>query len=161
MNGWIWVAAPVGGCIVVAAGLTAWHRHWHLNRFGISFLRLATLPVKAGATMKGTLEIPRSVVPKGGFSFRFLRSRTRWFAGQFFGPAAETSWTGDWITFPGRVPGNGSTEVPFELPLPASLPESSRGELPWQWYVEVSAPVPGLDYIARFVVPVQDVGMRG
>lgn len=155
MNGWIWVAAPVGGCFVVAVGLTTWHRHWHLHRFGISFLRLATLPVKAGTTMKGTLEIPRSVVPRGGFSFRLLRTRTRWFGGHLFGPAAETGWTGDWITFEGYDPGDQSTRVPFKLPVPAQLPESGRGEVPWHWYVEVSAAVPGLDYIARFIVPVQ------
>ncbi len=155
LNGWIWVVAPVSGCIIVAAGLTAWHRQWHLHRFGISFLRLATLPVQAGTTMKGTLEIPRSVVPRGGFSFRLLRTRTRWFGGRFFGPAAETSWTGDWITFQGSDRGDASTEVAFELPVPAQMTESGRGEVPWHWYVEVSAAVPGLDYIARFIVPVQ------
>ena len=154
-NVWMWVAAPVGGCFVVAAGLTTWHRQWHLHRFGISFLRLATLPVKASTTMNGVLEIPRSVVPRGGFSFRLLRTRTRWFGGRFFGPAAETGWTGDWITFQGSDPGDQSTRVPFKLPVPAQLPESDQGEVPWQWYVEVSAAVPGLDYIARFIVPVQ------
>lgn len=155
LQGWIWVAAAMGGGFAVTAGLTTWHRYWHLHRFGISFLRLATLPVKAGTTMKGALEIPRSVVPKGGFSFRLLRTRTRWFGGRFFGPAAETGWTGEWIAFEGYDPGDESTEVPFELPVPAQLPESGRGEVPWLWYVEVSAAVPGLDYIARFIVPVQ------
>ncbi|MEN9676969.1 MAG: hypothetical protein RIS76_2865 [Verrucomicrobiota bacterium] len=157
MHGWMWVAAPVGGCLVLAAGLTTWHRYWHLHRFGISFLRLATLPIQAGTTMKGTLEVPRSVVPQGGFSFRLLRVRTRWFGGGIVGPAAETGWKGDWITFEGYAPGDESTEVPFELPVPAQLPESGRGEVPWQWYVEVSAAVPGLDFIARFIVPVQHV----
>ena len=156
-QGWTWVAAAMGGGFAVTAGLTTWHRYWHLHRFGISFLRFATLPVRAGTTMKGFLEIPRSVVPKDGFSFRLLRVRTRWFGGRIFGPAAETGWTGDWITFEGYDPGDESTEVPFELPVPAQLPESGRGEAPWHWYVEVSAAVPGLDYIARFIVPVQHV----
>ncbi len=157
LDGSIWFATALGGVLALTAGLTIWHRSWHLQRFGISFLRLETLPVRAGTPMKGILEIPRSVVPKNGFSFRLLRARTRWFGGRFFGPAAQTGWTGEWTTFQGNEPRGESTEVPFVLPVPSELPEFDNDEIPWQWYVEVSAPVPGLDYIARFVVPVQHV----
>jgi hypothetical protein len=151
----VWVAVAFGAGFAVIAGLRTWHRYWHLHRFGISFLRVATLPVKPGSAMRGALEIPRPVHAVGGFSFRLILAQTRWFGGNLFGPAAKTGWTGEWIAFEGHDPGNQATEVPFELAVPSDLPESGSGDGGWQWYVEVSASAPGLDYIARFLVPVQ------
>lgn len=153
-RGLFWSVATLASPLVVGGVLRAWHRKRHLDRFGVSFLRLTDSPAELGSPLRAVLEIPRQVIPEAGFSARLLCVRMRGFSADTPGPLAQTAWASDWQSYQGKEVGRDATQVPLEFAVPPDLPESGASDGLWHWYVEAHAVMPGLNYIARFRVPV-------
>jgi hypothetical protein len=138
----------------VVAGLTYWRlRYW---KYGDSVCRLLTLPGRVGGWLKADVEC---ALPAGGDDTVVVRLKNMVQAGR----TARELWRMEQRI---AVPVHGARSVvPVRLQISRAreqrllAPDAGlldRFAAPW-WVLEVEKQVPGIDFMARFGVPVYDV----
>lgn len=138
---------------LVGLGLLVWALRATLRyrRFGVSRFELATLPAAVGHSLEGTLRTPAALRPPEGF--RVVLScirRVTTGSGRNRSTSESVLWQEE-----RRVPGTGAdVPVAFAIPPDAAPCDATRSSDRTLWRLEVSAEVPGVDYTARFEVPV-------
>ena len=144
----------MGGVLAfVLAGISYWRfRHW---RFGDSVCRLITLPGAVGGWLKVDVECG---LPGGGAAVVRLRNMIP-------GRHSIEVWRME-KTVEVSQPHGGRVLVPVRLQVSRSpeqqLAPLQPGNKEWllgapYWLLEVEQKLPGIDYFARFVVPIYDV----
>jgi hypothetical protein len=138
---------------VVGLGLLVWAVRATLRRrrYGTSVLELQTLPAVIGHALEGTVRTPPDLRPGDGF--RVMLScirRVRTGSGRNRSTSESILWQEE-----RRVPAGGlGVPIAFALPPDAVAADPKRGDERTLWRLEVSAEVPGVDYVSRFEVPV-------
>jgi hypothetical protein len=123
-----------------------------------SICRLQTRPAIPGGAAKGIVETTVRDVEAVHLRLECIEVRSRNSASSH-GPTEyrEEVWHCD-QTVPATALGRGprGVNVPFAFEIPSDAIETvvPRGHLPVEWNLIVKAPAPGLDYAARFEIPV-------
>jgi len=142
----------IGVALLVGAVVSA----LRFRRYGVSVLELATLPAAPGRLLAGRIRTSAEILPVAGFRV-VLSNLHRQVTGSGKNRSTSTTvlWQQEWM-LPGTRQAGGGTELPFALPLPSDARETDEADSSNAilWTVEVEADVPGLDYQARFDVPV-------
>jgi hypothetical protein len=144
---------PVAGIGLATAAARATLRR---RKFGRSVLELHTLPGVIGGTLSGAIEIPAKVRTTTGFRLR-LACIERKTSG-----SGKNRSTHERILWEEEIQivkdfldhERDRTGLPVFFQLPHDQPETLDGNPAILWRLEVSADVPGVDYAARFEVPV-------
>ncbi len=118
-------------------------------KFGQSVLELESIPGVVGGQLAGGVHIPRRVCPAGGFQLSLSCIED--------GDAERPLWRKERrVTVPTRDQRDGGIIVPVRFAIPYEAEETVRDasgrEI--QWRLDVLAEMPGVDYKARFEVPV-------
>ncbi len=156
------------GVAVVAAALIvqAIRIRLHSRKFGENFLVLERTPVLLGRDVSGEVEsgVPAESPPADGFRVR-LRCVHRWQetidrrgdrTTRQTRYRRDTLWEDEHRTAGRRDPARGTLNIPVRFRLPTNQPSSSipDAEEGIVWEVVVTAQMRGLDYSARFEIPV-------
>ena len=153
-------AAPIAAGLVFMAVRDVVRR----RRFGRSVFLMDATPARLGSTLAGAVqtEIPAGRPPKGGFRVE-LRCIRRWeeSVGSHSAAATRTRLRTEtiWETTAESRPAVGETgrlAAPVRIEIPADVPATSLSGMNEGvfWELEISAKAPGLDYGARFILPV-------
>ena len=137
----------------VGLGLLIWAVRATLRRrrYGTSVLELATLPAAIGHALEGTVRTPADLRPADGF--RVVLScirRVRTGSGRNRSTSESILWQEERRVLAGGL----GVPIAFALPSDAVPADPARGDDRTFWRLEVSAEVPGVDYVSRFEVPV-------
>ena len=149
---WTWspLAFPLLGAVLFAAVAYFMIR---LRKFGESTLLLASTPGVIGGQLAGVVRTQKSVAATDGF--RVTLNCLDWVSSGD-GRSEKSLWQDEQlITEPMRGDGVG-TAIPVLFAIPFDCRETTRpgqtGEVHWR--LDISARVPGVDYGAKFDVPV-------
>ncbi len=145
---------------LVGVGLVVWaiRTTIHRFRFGSSEFQMDTLPGVIGGELRGTVHAKEGVSPLDGFRVKLVCvNRVTTGSGQSRTISEHIRWQEEQTVGAGRVismPYRTDIPVVFRIPyeVEPSSPESSDNEIVWR--LEVQAAVPGVDFKARFVLPV-------
>lgn len=149
------LAFPLVGVTVVAAAARAGFRRL---AHGVSTVRLGTVPGVPGRALAGKVHVPARLEAREGVQVTLsairLEVRT---SGRSRSVREGIAWQAADRFAARRGPRTDETLVAFRFALPADAPPSSPAY--WEtervlWRVDVAAQVPGVDYAARFEVPV-------
>ncbi|MEP6688058.1 MAG: hypothetical protein ABJC36_06890, partial [Gemmatimonadales bacterium] len=138
---------------IVGAGLLVWALRATLRRrrYGTSVLELGTLPAAVGHVLEGTVRTPAGLRPADGF--RVVLScirRVTSGSGRNRSTSESILWQEE-----RRTPVSGlGVPIAFALPPDAVPSDPGRGGDRTLWRLELSAEVPGVNYVSRFEVPV-------
>ncbi len=154
-------AALIGALFpVVGLGLLVWAARSALRwrKFGRSHLVLSTLPGVVGGHLAGTVELGHRVRAEKGFRSTLSCVRIRYTgSGKSRSRHEDVLWQEDRDTPTGELrEGPRGTAVPVAFTIPYRLdPTSPEQDESWiEWRLDLSADLPGIDYAARFEVPV-------
>lgn len=138
---------------VIGVGLLVWAVRATIRRgrYGTSVLELGTLPAAVGHALEGTVRTPAGLRPAGGF--RVVLSCIR-HTTSGSGRSRSTSESILWQEEHRAPAGALSVPIAFALPADAVPSDPPGGDDRTLWRLELSAEVPGVDYAARFEVPV-------
>ena len=133
------------------------------QKYGTSRLELSTIPGVIGGTLAGVVYAPGSLRPAGGFRMTLtcLRRVTRR-TGRGSSRSETILWQEESQLAGEQVRDHSGmrTRIPFSFMIPAAA-EPSEPNNPGEgveWRLELSAPLPGVDYESMFVVPVFNTG---
>jgi hypothetical protein len=152
-----WRLAAVALFPAVGAGLLVWavRETVRYRRFGASVLELATLPGVIGLGLAGTVHVPSALHRAEEYRVTLRRiERTTSGSGRNRRTHEFTRWEEQ--ASARSLRGATGVSVPVSFRIPAGEPPSTV-ELAGSttvWRLEVRAEVPGVDYAARFEVPV-------
>jgi len=149
------LAFPIVGAIVliVAAYLTLRRR-----KYGVSVCRLDRLPVAIGSVFHGEVQARVRDVPESGFQMRFTSVR-RIITGSGKNRSTRENilWQDEQTVGSGAaMPNPDGMRIPvrFTIPSDCEPTDDSNPRDSVLWRLEVRAEVPGIDYAARFELPV-------
>jgi hypothetical protein len=154
---WFMLIFPIVGLILIIVTIRTWIRR---RKFGISIMKLDTLPAYLGDRLKATVETGVSALddPARSFNVKFLcaeKKSTRDREGKKRVSVREI-WSEEHEVY-GQLSESMKTftisiyfNVPSDLPPTHLIPEDDRT----LWKVNVTSKVPGVDYAAQFEVPV-------
>jgi hypothetical protein len=141
---------PLVGIALLASAVRATLR---ALRFHKSTFILDTLPAPLGGTLRGRIEVPYAKLADADSIVVRLSSIERRRSGK---STTETIvWQHDEEIPRGavaRMPDRVS--IPVTMPVPAELGPSTQGSERTLWRLSVDAELPGIDYLAKFEVPV-------
>lgn len=148
---WIAVIFPV-----VGLGLLAWAIRHTLNwrRFGITVLQMDPFPGAIGGDVGGTVELRLAYNPK----YRFRVTLTCHHAytrrtNDGNETVRDAKWQDEQLAE--VQPGIHGARLHFLFKPPGDLPESSTGDASWyEWNIQISASLPGIDFDRSWEVPV-------
>jgi hypothetical protein len=126
----------------------------HMQKFGASVLHLNSVPGIVGGELSATLWIQNRVRPETGFRFKLSCTEEHTCDGA---KKSHVAWQDEKrVAKPLRGNAKFETHVPVRFIIPYDCPETSRtgSGTKTQWQLEVSARMPGPDYISTFKVPV-------
>lgn len=132
--------------------------YWTLRRrkYGVSLCRVDAIPIRLGATFHGEIETHVMERPADGFVVRLSSiRRVVTSSGRSTTVSEHILWQDEQNVGEG-IPSAGGVRVPFSFTIPAdALPtdetDASDRRL---WRLIVEASTPGIDYAARFELPV-------
>ena len=142
---------------VIGAGLLVWaiRATTRYLKFGASTLELTTRPGVVSGKLAGVVRIPGDLLPPEGFR-AVLTSVNRRTTGS--GKSRSTSETILWqeggVFHPARQATGTAVPVGFAIPGEAQPTDGTDPDNAIVWRLTLSAQVPGVDYAARFEVPV-------
>lgn len=151
-SGWRWISLVF---IAIGIGLVIafFHQFFSLRKFGRSVLQLASTPGVIGGQLAGVIQIPRPLDAPDGFRLKLSCVQT---TGSGKNKHEHVRWQAERIVTQPMNDGGGTTAVPVLFAIPFDCPDSSppdgSGRIAWQ--LEASARMPGVDYRAKFDVPV-------
>ena len=138
---------------LVGIGLLVWaiRATVRRRRYGMSVLELGTLPAVVGHALEGTVRTPAGLRPAEGFRvvLSCIRRVTRG-SGRNRSTSESILWQDEHRTAAGGL----GVPVAFAIPPDAAPSDPHRGNDRTLWRLELSAEVPGVDYVSRFEVPV-------
>jgi len=144
---------PVIGLLALVSAIYALVRR---GRYGVPVFELVTLPAPLGRALGGHVRIPRglpvaSQIEIGLKAIHRTVTRT--------GKNTSTREAVLWETrrvLPGTVGDGPGVSVPIAIPIPREAPETSAANANDRilWRLEIRSAVPGVDFLARFEVPV-------
>jgi hypothetical protein len=144
----------------VGVGILVWAIRATLRyrRFGVSLLDLSTRPGVVGHSLAGTVRATTTLRPADGFQVA-LRCIRRVTTGARDRSTTETILWEEERRVTGQVARDATgmgTMIPvaFAIPPDAQACDESDSDNRILWRLEVSAGVPGIDYVASFEVPV-------
>jgi hypothetical protein len=144
----------------VGLGLLVWavRATWRWRRFGESHFVPSTRPGVVGGRLAGQVELSRRLQPQRGFEARLACVHVRVTgSGKNRSRHEDVLWE-DLRTVPsdGLAMGPRGTSVPVAFAIPRRLEPTSpeAGDSTIEWRLDLSAGLPGVDYFARFEVPV-------
>jgi hypothetical protein len=123
------------------------------RKFGESTLLLASTPGVIGGQLAGVVRVPKSLAPADGF--RITLNCLDWVAAGK-GRQEVSVWQDEQLVMePMRGDGEG-TAIPVLFAIPFDCQETTRpGQQGYiHWRLDVAARVPGVDYNAKFDVPI-------
>jgi hypothetical protein len=142
---------------VIGAGLLVWavRATTRYLKFGASELELTTRPGVVSGKLAGVVRIPGDLLPPEGFRV-VLTSVNRRTSGS--GKNRSTSenilWQEEGVFHPARQATGTVVPLGFAIPADAQPTDDSDPDNAIVWRLALSAQVPGVDYAARFEVPV-------
>ena len=144
----------VGVCVLVIAAYQSLRRH----KYGVSICRLQRLPIAIGATFRGEVQARVRELPESGFQVRLacIRRVVR-SSGKSRSVRETVLWQDEQTVGSGAaMPSAEGMRVPvhFAIPSDAEPTDDSNPRDSILWRLEVRADVPGIDYLARFTLPV-------
>ncbi|HEX2473695.1 MAG TPA: DUF3592 domain-containing protein, partial [Lacipirellulaceae bacterium] len=150
---WVWstLAFPAVGAVLIFALAHQWLRR---QKFGESVLELASTPGVVGGQLAGVVRIAKMVRPESGFRVK-LSCVERIRHGD--DTRENVLWQDERLVMePMRDRGGEGAAVPVLFVIPFESQESSRPKSTRDvhWQLELSAPMPGVDYKSRFDVPI-------
>jgi hypothetical protein len=149
---WVTLSFPAVGALLLIALLYQIVRR---RKYGESVLQLAATPGVVGGQLAGMVQIPRQIHADGGFRLklscmeRVLKRDNE--------SHEEAIWQDEQIVAEPIVdPALGTTALPFMFAIPFEAQETSLSGTKRciAWLLHVTANVPGVNYNARFEVPV-------
>jgi hypothetical protein len=124
------------------------------RKYPAAVFDMSTVPGVLGGRLGGAIQLPPPVPAGAEAQVKLECERIQRNAHK--GPRSKTLWLDErTLTVPagGRLPVE--FVVPFDLPpSEPPLPSGDPADLPISWTLSVTARVPGVDYLARFSVPV-------
>lgn len=147
----------VGVCVLLAAAYQSLRR----RKYGVSLCRLNHLPVPLGSTFRGEVQARVHSMPEHGFQTRLtnVRREVRG-SGRNRSTRETVLWQDEQTVGSGAaMPHPEGMRIPMQFAIPADA-EPTNDTNPSDsilWRLEVRADVPGIDYIARFTLPVYRV----
>jgi hypothetical protein len=126
------------------------------GRYGVPVFELATLPAPLGRALGGHVRIPRGLPAASQIEIGLKaihRTVTR--TGKNTSTREVTLWENQRV-LPGAVGDGPGVSVPIAIPIPREAPETSVASPNDRilWRLEIRSAVPGVDFLARFEVPV-------
>jgi len=153
--GWIGFLFPLVGVGLIVGTIRSVIR-W--VRFGKSTFQMAAVPGVIGGRVAGIVTLPRGVQPANGFvvTLNCLETVTTG-SGKNRSTKERTLWQDSHImrAEPMRTdPMLQALPVLFAVPyeLPSATPDAADGKVTWR--LEVTADIPGIDYLVQFEIPV-------
>jgi hypothetical protein len=158
----------IAGCVmvIIAVAVYTWiiRAIVRIIKFGKVTFEMSTFPGRIGNTLEGTIIFPYRVAFEHGCTLKFYCCKSfndpesqRQFGEQF--PLAfkkELRVSRGEMSFDGRV-----MRIPVSFAIPEDSPESNaKLDLRYKaiWVLEAKAKMPGVDFLANFVVPVFKAG---
>ena len=140
----------------IGIGLLIWASRQTLNwrRFGITPLHMDPFPGAIGGDVGGAVELRLRYDPKHRFHVTLTCSHARI---RRTGKGSETVRVSKWQDeqLAEVQPGRHGTRLRFLFRPPSDLPESSEGGDSWyEWSLQISASLPGTDFVRSWEVPV-------
>ncbi|MEQ9641094.1 MAG: hypothetical protein RIM84_13815 [Alphaproteobacteria bacterium] len=162
----IWLPAAAVGVCAVGLWVLAVRNRMRQQKFGVSHFAVDQMPARPGGPLTGTIEtgVSKASPPADGFRVR-LRCLHRYESQVRMGNSerhstrrvTDVKWEGE-----AAVAGHASARhdgltvaVAFDLPADQPVSTAWHSTNGVRWELEVSAAMPGIDYKATFVVPVQ------
>lgn len=150
-NPWM-LLLPLAGVLLLVQAVRATLR---FRRYGVSRLDLSTVPGVIGKSLEGVLRVPARLRPPDGFRAVLTCTRMRT-SGDSSTPTIL--WQEE-RSIPGEAGGTAAapeTRIPiaFDLPPDARPYDTRNLQEKVVWGLRVSARMPGVDYDAKFDVPV-------
>ena len=144
----------VGICVLIVAAYQSLRRH----KYGVSTCRLQRLPIAIGSTFRGEVQARVRELPESGFQVRIacIRRVVR-SSGKSRSVRETVLWQDEQTVGSGAaMPSAEGMRVPvhFAIPRDAEPTDDSNPRDSILWRLEVRADVPGIDYLARFTLPV-------
>lgn len=126
------------------------------RKYGRSAFEMSAVPGVLGGTLGGAIEIPAKVRPETGFKLRLVCiQRTVSGSGKNRSVRETVLWEDTKTLVKDLCEHDPSrTAIPVHFNPPLDQPPSADGNPAIIWRLEVSADVPGVDYEAKFDVPV-------
>ena len=145
---------PLAGVLLLAWAIRATLRY---RRYGVSVFRMTEVPASLGRVLRGVIITRSRVRPNDGFQLTFsCVNRVTSGSGKNSTTTERVLWQEERVASPMPAEGRQATAIPVVIPLPSEARESSveNSDNEIIWRLEVQADVPGVDYAARFEVPV-------
>ena len=144
----------VGVCVLIVAAYQTLRR----RKYGISICQLQRVPVPVGSTFRGEVQTRVHEMPPGGFQVRLscIRRIVRG-SGKSRSTRENVLWQDEQTVASGAAtPSPDGMRIPvhFAIPRESEPTDDSNPRDSVLWRLEVRAEVPGIDYVARFVLPV-------
>jgi hypothetical protein len=147
----------VGVCVLLAAAYQTLRR----RKYGVSLCRLNRLPVPLGSTFRGEVQARVHSMPEHGFQTRLtcVRREVRG-SGRNRNTRETVLWQDEQTVGSGAAmphPEGMRIPIQFAIPIDTEATDDTNPRDSILWRLEVRADVPGIDYIARFTLPVYRV----
>lgn len=144
---------PLIGLLVMVGAIYSLLRR---SRYGVAVFELATLPAPLGRALAGHVKVERGLPSESEVNVALKaihRTITR--SGKSTTTREEVVWERR-RTLPGALGGGGGVTIPIAFAIPREAPETTlanpRDRILWR--LEVTSAVEGVDFSARFEVPV-------
>jgi hypothetical protein len=126
------------------------------GRYGVPVFELATLPAPLGRVLGGHVRIPRGLPAASQIEIGLKaihRTVTR--TGKNTSTREVVLWENQRM-LPGALGDGPGASIPIAIPIPREAPETSVASANDRilWRLEIRSAVPGVDFLARFEVPV-------
>ena len=145
---------PLAGAVFLVWAIRA---TLHRNKFGTSFLKLETLPGVIGGHLKGVIRIPVALLLEEDPLLILTCTRRTSIGSNSDSDYEKILWQERQVIRKERIKAqpHGSS-IPFTFDIPYKVEETDRETVnnPLLWHLEAAASVPGVDYEAKFQVPV-------
>ncbi|HJQ40685.1 MAG TPA: hypothetical protein VKB93_26405 [Thermoanaerobaculia bacterium] len=149
---------PIVGVLVL---ISAAYQTLRRRKYGVSLCRLNRLPVPLGSTFRGEVQARVHSMPEHGFQIRLTNvRREERRTGKSRSVRETVLWQDEQTVGSGAaMPHPDGMRIPlqFAIPLDAEATDDTNPRDSILWRLEVRADVPGIDYIARFALPVYRV----
>lgn len=149
------VVLPIIGLTILCGALYVSMRSW---KFGKSVCMIDALPIPVGGSFHGEIAHRESSVPESGYRLELRAvNRITTGSGQNRHMVETTLWQSELRVSPALVaPSPAGVRVPFDFDIPPDAPQSDLHDPTdlTMWRLIASAEMPGIDYNARFELPV-------
>jgi hypothetical protein len=144
---------PLIGILVMAGAIYSLVRR---SRYGVPLFELATLPAPLGRVLAGHVKVERGLPPASKVDV-VLKAihQTVIRSGKSNATREEIVWEHR-RTLPGALESGAGVTIPIAFAIPREAPETTLGNSRDRilWRLEVTSAVAGVDFSARFEVPV-------